>query len=279
MKNRVFLIVLATLLLIATGVVAYGCQPTSVEKPIPPDPFTTTWYLGEGQRTVTFSGDSAGHIAGQHSDFELRLDNNSPDERWQDEYCIFLTDDSSIILEIAHAPFDISPSGSFHTSVPVTFPGELDGPYGMSVLIPDRVAMVTTIWIGEETPVSAGPWPDIRTCPAYLTEEWSRDLAEEFVRNSPTFAFDGIAESLELTATAVFTKKIISANAPAEDEIRGWEFTFRFESRHAGYGDRTGQMLSQVITPHEAVITVEQGKVISAIMDGKWDILRQSMLD
>lgn len=267
MKNRVFLIVLATLLLIATGVVAYGCQPTPVEKPIPPDPFTATWYLGEGQRTFTFSGDSAGHIAGQHSDFELRLDNNSPDERWQDEYCIFLTDDSSIILEIVHAPFDISPSGSFHTSVPVTFPGELDGPYGMSVLIPDRVAMVTTIWIGEETPVSAGPWPDICTCPAYLTEEWGRDLAEEFVRNSPTFAFDGIEDTLKLEETLY------------PDIENAWQFVFQFESRHAGYGDRTGQMLSQVITPHEAVITVEQGKVISAIMDGKWDILRQSMPD
>ncbi len=57
-----------------------------------------------------------------------------------------------------------------------------------------------------------------------------------------------------------------------------WEFTFEFDSRHAGYGDRTGQVLAQVITPHRAVVTVEEGEVTSAVMDGKWDMLRQEMI-
>ena len=192
MKNRVFLIVLATLLLIATGVAACGCQPTPVEKPATPNPFTVTARLGEEQeRTVTFSGNGAGHIAGQHSDFELRLYNNSPDERWQDEYCIFLTDDSSIILEIAHAPFDISPSGFFQTTVPVTFPEELDGPYGLSVVITGCGAMVNTVWVGEKKDVSAGPWPVIHTCPAYLIEEWS------ILRQSETPAVEVIAKGAD----------------------------------------------------------------------------------
>jgi len=34
-----------------------------------------------------------------------------------------------------------------------------------------------------------------------------------------------------------------------------------------------------VITPHQAIITVEKGKVINAIMDEKWDMLKQRMID
>jgi hypothetical protein len=37
-------------------------------------------------------------------------------------------------------------------------------------------------------------------------------------------------------------------------------------------------MLAQVITPHEAVITVERGEIKSAIMDEKWNMINQKML-
>jgi hypothetical protein len=46
-----------------------------------------------------------------------------------------------------------------------------------------------------------------------------------------------------------------------------------FECAHSGYGDRTGMILLQVITPHEIVIGVEKGKVVSALIDDKWDEL------
>jgi len=54
-----------------------------------------------------------------------------------------------------------------------------------------------------------------------------------------------------------------------------WIFFFEFDSRHAGYGDRTGQVLAQVITPHKAAITVEQGEIKLALMDKKWDMINQ----
>jgi len=107
----------------------------------------------------------------------------------------------------------------------------------------------------------------LRTCPDYLTEEGSRKLAEEFVRNSPTFTFDGREDTLRLVETLY------------PDIENAWQFVFQLESSHAGYGDRTGQMLLPVITPHEAVVTVEKGEVISALMDGKWDIMNQKMLN
>jgi hypothetical protein len=99
-----------------------------------------------------------------------------------------------------------------------------------------------------------------------ISQEESEMIAEEFLRNSPTFVFDGIEETLQLTET-------LTGECPS-----CWTFVFEFESRHAGYGNRTGHILAQVITPHQAVISVEQGEIKSAIMDGKWDMLHQEMV-
>ena len=97
-----------------------------------------------------------------------------------------------------------------------------------------------------------------------VTLEDTQALAKSYVTNDPTYTFDGIPESLKLTNTVV------------EKEPSSWTFTYEFESRQAGYGDRTGKMLAQVITPHKAVITVTQGKIIKAIMDNRWDMTRQT---
>ncbi|MFW6150969.1 MAG: plastocyanin/azurin family copper-binding protein [Chloroflexota bacterium] len=105
------------------------------------------------------------------------------------------------------------------------------------------------------------------TVEAPYTEAESRQMAEDFVRDSATFQFDGIEDSLELVETLY------------PDMEYAWQFVFQFDSRHAGYGDREGQMLAQVITPHEAVIAVERGEVINAVMDEKWHMMEQQMLE
>jgi len=98
------------------------------------------------------------------------------------------------------------------------------------------------------------------------SKEYSQDVAEEFVRLETTFRFDGIPETLEVTSTA-------SVGG-------GWQFTIEFDSRHAGYGNRSGQALAQVITHHIAEVTVQGGLgVTKAIMDGVWDMVNQRMLD
>jgi hypothetical protein len=88
-----------------------------------------------------------------------------------------------------------------------------------------------------------------------MSEEESRRIAEEFVKSSPTFVFDGIEDTLRLTDT-------ITLRCPY-----CWQFTFEFDSRHAGYGDRTRQALAQVITHHAAQITIALGEVTSAVID------------
>ena len=98
-------------------------------------------------------------------------------------------------------------------------------------------------------------------------EQASQKIARDFLVNAPTFKFDGIKNSLKLTAT---------------DTLRSpynWEFTYQFECSHSGYGDRSGQNLLQVITPHTAMIRVIQGKVVEAIIDNKWDELEQTLLE
>jgi len=101
---------------------------------------------------------------------------------------------------------------------------------------------------------------------AEVSIQSSEVLAGTFVMNSPTFVFDGIPDTLELTDTA-------TSRCPY-----CWVFTFEFDSAQAGYGDRTGQTLAQVVTHHIAVVEVEVGDVTSAILDEKWNMVQQNML-
>lgn len=99
------------------------------------------------------------------------------------------------------------------------------------------------------------------------TKQESQEIAEEFIINSPTFAFDGVADSLKLERT--FTARCPSC----------WVFVFTFECSSSGYGNRTGQELAQVITPHTATIAVEQGEITAAELDEKWDMLKQKLFE
>ncbi|MCW4049688.1 MAG: hypothetical protein NWE89_08115 [Candidatus Bathyarchaeota archaeon] len=89
-------------------------------------------------------------------------------------------------------------------------------------------------------------------------------MAIEFLKNGPTFSFDGIPGSIEV-------KDVIAAESyPVQYFI-----TIAFECRHAGYGEREGQMLAQVITPHVIKIALSDDVIGSAIIDNQWDELIQ----
>jgi hypothetical protein len=81
-------------------------------------------------------------------------------------------------------------------------------------------------------------------------------LVLDFIKNTATFKFDGNASSL----------KVVKAE-PVDIKVSAdWDyiFTIDFQTAHPGHGDRTGQMLAQVVTNHTASILVRDGKVISA---------------
>jgi len=101
--------------------------------------------------------------------------------------------------------------------------------------------------------------------PKYTVEE-SELIASAFIQESPTYRYDGIEDSLEL------------ANTETPNGSGGWQFTYRFQSSHGGYGDRTGQKLTPAVIPREARITVQEYKVTEAVIDQRWDMLAQQRL-
>ena len=98
------------------------------------------------------------------------------------------------------------------------------------------------------------------------TEEQAEDIARDLIEKCPTFLYDGLRESLKL----VSTEKLEGENI--------WRFTYVFECRHAGYGDRSDQMVAEVLTRHEAVVTVKENMVEKAVLDGEWNIRTQSTI-
>jgi hypothetical protein len=94
------------------------------------------------------------------------------------------------------------------------------------------------------------------------------ELALEFVRQSPTFLFDRMSGTVKVVDT------IIMESYPVQYVV-----IIEFDSRHAGFGDRTGQALAQVITPHRAGVKVVDGEVVVAILDDIWDMVNQEEME
>jgi hypothetical protein len=163
---------------------------------------------------------------------------------------------------------DVTPAGVVGISIKQFTSDGLTVRVSAPVVVPENTIYTTTVtsiqgswyWQGEVKP--NGSVAELSPLTG-MTETWSRNIAEQFVVNSPTFTYDGMEETLELTET-------LTLRCPA-----CWAFIFEFDSRHAGYGDRTGMVLAEVITHHEAVITLDRGEIVSAVIDEKWDMLRQ----
>lgn len=96
------------------------------------------------------------------------------------------------------------------------------------------------------------------------TEE-ARAIAEEWIINAPTYAYDG--------SNLTLTDHVILNSFPEQHEI-----TYEFMSSQAGYGDQSGEVPAQEITQHTIVVRVAGGEVTSAIIDGVWDEMYQRML-
>ena len=96
----------------------------------------------------------------------------------------------------------------------------------------------------------------------------ARELALEFVRHSPTYLFDGVYETVKVVDT------LIMESYPVQYVV-----IIEFDSRHAGFGDRTGQVLAQMMTPHTAGVKVVDGEVVAAILDDVWDMVNQEEME
>ncbi len=102
--------------------------------------------------------------------------------------------------------------------------------------------------------------------PAEIDMEEAKVIAEEWItNNAPTYLFDG--SDLEFL--------------DGEELIEGslYELDFSFVSSAAGYGDRSDEMVAQVITPHTIEVTVWDKEVTGAITDGTYDEMRDAMIE
>jgi hypothetical protein len=97
-----------------------------------------------------------------------------------------------------------------------------------------------------------------------LDESQVKELAASWIRDAPTYRYDG--------SDLRFVTYIQQESYPVRHVL-----TYTFTSSHAGYGDRSGMVTDQVITEHSIKITIIDGTVDSAVIDGKWDEMGQFM--
>lgn len=98
------------------------------------------------------------------------------------------------------------------------------------------------------------------------TKEGNALIATNFVKNEATYKFDGIPETFKLSETIALQCQYC------------WEFTFEYQSRNSGYGDRKSASEDAVITNHSAKIVLEKGNITSAVLDNTWDMKAQKSL-
>ena len=89
------------------------------------------------------------------------------------------------------------------------------------------------------------------------------DITEQFIITSPTYSYDGITNTLEIT--------IISEDTSNAKFL----LTGTFKTLHTGYGDREKVDLPVDVTFHKIEVVIVDGKIISAVIDNQWDELNQ----
>ncbi len=125
---------------------------------------------------------------------------------------------------------------------------------------------ITTTPIKTTPPITTAPpttsTPPITTTPAEII---GQKTAEEFIKNSSTFKFDGIEGSIKFVEDQTV---VLSSTGRSL-------LVYEFQTAHPGHGDRTGQVLAQVITTHKVsvLIDTEKDAVISASCDNTWDMI------
>ena len=129
------------------------------------------------------------------------------------------------------------------------------------------VVALVAIWLLP--PGWAAPSPPMQLAKGQTEGEASGTaIAEAYVRQSSTFQFDGLEDSLRLEAVRPLTA------CPG-----CYEYTWYFESQFPGYGDRSGLAIAPMRTPHRAKIVLAGGTVVSGVLDDAWDMTRQLILD
>jgi len=103
----------------------------------------------------------------------------------------------------------------------------------------------------------------------FVEELSNKEKAEIWIKNNaPTYIYDG--KDLK------FIEERGLDLVGCED---CYEYEFEFTSMHGGYGDREGEMVTQVLTDHTIVVTVENGEVTKVVTDNKFNEMTGEMVE
>jgi hypothetical protein len=137
----------------------------------------------------------------------------------------------------------------------------------VATVITDHIITVTVESDSVTAAVIDEVWDELGDTEVIIDDTLHReavDIAIDFLKNGPTYSFDGVLGSIEVVDV------IAAESYPVQYFI-----TLAFKCSHAGYGNRDGQALAHVITTHEIRIALSNGVIGSAIIDNQWDELIQ----
>lgn len=153
--------------LFALSILLVGCVPS--QEPPPPsqvvskDPFSIR-AQGEDGILMELSGNSRGHFSGAESAFDLRFVNQGQ-STWMGEFCLQLVDLSGVVTTFEQSEFSLEPGEALSNPIHLVMPEDLaEGAYGLGLVVTERWANITTIYLGEGTDGAVGPWAE-PVCP------------------------------------------------------------------------------------------------------------------
>lgn len=98
------------------------------------------------------------------------------------------------------------------------------------------------------------------------TAEEAQQVAVDYIKSAPTYTFDGIAKTFQVSQVEPL-------------DCKGcFEVTIKFTSGYPGFGARSAYFLVKRLTPHTVKVRVEKAQVTRAIIDGIWDEIKQESI-
>jgi len=133
----------------------------------------------------------------------------------------------------------------------------------------DKIKTVTTYNVNDYLPAGLIKIRDKLQETVQFTktpdESQIKAFAESWIKGAPTYMYDG--------SGLQFVNYVQQESFPVRHVL-----TYNFTSIHAGYGNRSAQVTGPVITPHSVQIVIVDGKVDSAVIDGKWNEVDQFLI-
>jgi hypothetical protein len=134
------------------------------------------------------------------------------------------------------------------------------------ILIFISIFLITAIFITVLISVNKVSFlkPPIQT--VNCTQDQAISLTEQFIKNTPTYTYDGVAGSIKKMTVA------------ATENGQAWQTSYIFKSKHPGYGDRSNQVLAETITEHSVQITIRDCRIVTATCDKNYDLLTNKQI-